>query len=218
MSQTQAVILDLDGLVVNSEPIHQRAFNEYLSRIGVDYQFEEDEYGRVFVGIPVAQNAEYLIDRFHLAVTAAQLLVEREAIYEALIGDPGNLAPMPGLHAFLDELDARGLAVGIASGSPRVQVDTILRGMQIEERFRVIVAGTDVPRTKPAPDVYLRAVEQLGVDKRACIAAEDSATGVASAKAAGLRVIAVPNRYTSRQDLSHADHLVKSLRNVLELL
>lgn len=214
----QAVILDLDGLVVDSEPVHQRAFNEYLKRQGVAYQFEQDEYGRVFVGIPVAQNAEYLITRFHLPVTAAELLFEREALYEALIGDPRNLTLMPGFFRLLDELDARRIPVAIASGSPRGQVDTILRGMEIESRFKVIVAGTDVPLTKPAPDVYLRAVELLGVDKQTTLAFEDSATGITSARAAGLRVVAVPNQYTRRQDLSRADMRVESLMDVIALL
>ena len=216
--QIQAVILDLDGLIVDSEPIHQRAFNSYLARHGVNHQFEEEEYGRVFVGIPVAANAEYLVRRFQLPCTAVELLAEREAIYEALIGDPRNLQPMLGVSRVLDELQARGLKLAIASGSPRGQVEIILRGMEIAARFPVIVAGTDVPKTKPAPDVYVRAVELLGVPKQACIAVEDSATGIAAAKAAGLRVIAVPNRYTRQQKLSQADALVESLEQVLALI
>lgn len=213
--QTQAVLLDLDGLVVDSEPIHQRAFNVYLSRHRIDYQFDEDEYGRVFVGIPVRANADYLVDRFHLPFEPDELLAEREAIYEGLIGDPRNLMPMPGLFKFLDELKVQNIPLGIASGSPRGQVEMILHGMGVASRFRVVVAGDDVLKTKPAPDVYVQAVEKLGVEKSFCVAVEDSATGVASAKTAGLRVIAVPNRYTRWQDLSGADVRVESLEQVL---
>ena len=79
----------------------------------------------------------------------------------------------------------------------------------------MVVAGDDVLNTKPAPDVYVQAVEKLGVEKSFCVAVEDSATGVASAKTAGLRVIAVPNRYTRWQDLSGADVRVESLDQVL---
>jgi HAD superfamily hydrolase (TIGR01509 family) len=216
--ETQAVILDLDGLVVDSEPIHQRAFNVYLAQHGIDYQFEEDEYGRVFVGVPVRANAHYLVERFHLSFGPEELLAEREAIYEGMIKDPRNLTPMPGLYALLDELDLRGIFLGIASGSPRGQVETILQGMGIGARFRVVVAGSDVFKTKPAPDVYESAVEKLGVPKSSCIAVEDSVTGVISAKSAGLRVIAVPNRYTRRQDLSGADFQADNLEQVLPLV
>ncbi|HEX9076404.1 MAG TPA: HAD family phosphatase [Anaerolineae bacterium] len=216
--QTQAVILDLDGLVVDSEPIHHRAFNAYLAQHGIDYQFDEDEYGRIFVGVPVKANAHYLVERFHLSFGPDQLLAEREAIYEGMIGDPRNLVPMPGLYTLLDKLELRGIVLGIASGSPRGQVETILHGMGIASRFRVVVAGSDVFKTKPAPDVYVRAVEKLGISKSSCMAVEDSASGVASAKSAGLRVVAVPNRYTRRQDLSAADLQVDNLEQVLPLV
>lgn len=217
MVQPQAVILDLDGLIVDSEPLHQRAFNIFLTRHGLDYRFDEDEYGRVFVGIPVRENADYLVARFNLPMRAEAVLVEREAIFQALIQDPTNLVAMPGVFDLLDALEARGIALGVASGSPRQQVETMLRGLGLASRFRVVVAGTDVPRPKPAPDVYLRAVQELRVAPARCVAVEDSAAGIAAAKAAGLHVIAVPNRYTRLQDLSGADVRVGSLEEVIRL-
>jgi HAD superfamily hydrolase (TIGR01509 family) len=153
-----------------------------------------------------------------LKCRAADIIAERETIYEALIEDPANLIPMPHMFALLDDLSARGLALGVGSGSPRNQVDTILRGLGIAARFRAVVAGDDVPHTKPAPDVYARATNELGVAPRDCVAVEDSATGIASAKAAGLRAIVVPSRYTTHQDLSHADARVESLGEVMALL
>jgi len=99
-----------------------------------------------------------------------------------------------------------------------IWVDTILRGLGIAERFRAVVGGTDVPCGKPPPDVYLRAAEELGFAPAQCAAIEDSATGVIAAKAAGLRAIVVPNRYTALQDLSRADAQVRSLEQVMGLL
>ena len=216
--KTQAVILDLDGLMIDSELVHQRAFEALLARHGIDHTFTVEEYGRYFVGIPVVENAEWLVEHFDLKGCAADIIAEREKIYEALIEDPANLILMPGLFELLDDLRARGLPLGVASGSPRNQVDMILRGLKIATRFRTVVAGTDVPHTKPAPDVYLRAVEELGVARAHCVAIEDSATGIASATAAGLYTIAVPNRYTAHQDLSRADARAEGLAQVLELL
>jgi HAD superfamily hydrolase (TIGR01509 family) len=215
---TQAVILDLDGLMVDSEPVHQRAFEELLARHGIAYRFDVEEYGRCFVGIPVRENAHYLLSRFNLRGSAEDILHEREEIYKALIADPANLVVMPDIYTLLDELLAREFRLGVASGSPRGQVETILRGMGVTNHFRAIVAGTDVPRTKPAPDVYLRAAQQLGVAPARCVAIEDSATGITAAKAAGMRAIVVPNRYTAHQDLSHADARAESLKRVIELI
>ncbi len=214
----QAVIFDLDGLIVDTEPIHMRAVNALLRQHGIDYQFESEEYGKCFVGIPVVENVHYMQARFHLPGTPPQLIAEREEIYEALISAPSNLVMMPGVTRLVDQAQARGMRAGVASGSPRHQVEIVLRGLGIIDRFSVIVAGNDVPKTKPAPDVYLRAAEKIGVTPAKCVALEDSATGIRAAKAAGMRAIAVPNRFTAHQDLSHADAIVKNLDEVLTLL
>jgi HAD superfamily hydrolase (TIGR01509 family) len=218
MMKTQAVILDLDGLIIDSEPMHQRAYESLLMQHGIDHMFSVEEYGRYFVGIPVIENAEWLVEHFDLKGCAQDIIAEREKIYEALIGDPANLIPMPHVFALLDDLRARGLLLGVASGSPRNQVDTILRGLGIAARFRSVAAGDDVPRTKPAPDVYERATKELRVAPANCVAIEDSATGIESAQAAGLSVIVVPNRYTAHQDLSRADARVESLGEVIALI
>ncbi len=213
---TRAVILDFDGVVADSEPVHLRSFEMFLARYGIQHHFTDDEFARLFVGIPVAGNAEYLIRQFGLALSVPEIVREREQIYRELLKEPGNLAPISGLTALLDAVQARGIALAVASGSPRDQVETVLRGMGLISRFRVIVTASDVPRNKPAPDVYLRAVQLLGLPTTECLAVEDSATGVAAAQAAGLRVIAVPNRFTRHQDLSRADARVENLGQVIQ--
>lgn len=214
----KAVILDLDGLIVDTEPLHQRAVNALLKRHHVDYQFGIEEYGKCFVGIPVVQNVHYLKERFGLRGAPQEIIAERETIYEALIAEPANLIVMPGVVQLLDAMRARQVPLGVASGSPHHQVEIVLRGMNIIDRFQAIVAGDDVPKTKPAPDVYLRAAETIGVAPADATALEDSATGITAAKAAGLRAIAVPNRFTAHQDLSHADARVNNLSEALILL
>ena len=141
---------------------------------------------------------------------------ERKAIYELLLEDPSNLIPMPGVFELLDALGARELSPGIASTSPRNQVDTVLLGLQIVARFRAVVAGDNALPTKPAPDVYLRATEEQGIATARCL--EDNVTGITAAKAAGLYAIAVPNRYTAHQDLTRADARVENLGEVVTLM
>ncbi len=214
----RAVVFDLDGLLVDSEPIHQQAFNMFLERHQVSHRFEEEEYGRVFVGVPVSENMRWIQAEFGIEGEPDAMLAEREAIYEELISDQRNLVAMPGVTEVLDRLDQMGIVLGVATGSPRRQAETILRGMGIGERFRTMVSGTDVLVSKPAPDVYLRAMENLGLTSSECVAVEDSAAGVDAAKNAGLRVIAVPNRFTRNQDLSRADARAENLIQVLTLI
>lgn len=218
MIQTQAVIFDLDGLMVDSEPLHQRAFSMFLARQGIQHEFTVEEYGKFFVGIPVIDNTRWLIEQFRLNMSSNEVLEQREAIYEELISNPANLTPMTGVHEVIGKLRERGLPLAVASGSPRNQVEIVLRGLGVASHFRVVIAGTDVPRSKPAPDVYLRASEFIGIAPAQCVALEDSATGVTAAKSAGMRAIAVPNAYTAHQDLSHADARVANLHQAFELL
>lgn len=215
---TLAVIFDLDGSLVDTEPLHRRVFNTTLARHGVDYEIPDEEFGRAFVGISQRENSEYLIARFGIRASVEELAREHTAEYERIVADPRNLTMMPGARALLDALQTRAMPLAIASGSPRSQVETILRGLTIASLFRAIVTGSDVARGKPAPDAYRRACEQLRVDAARCVAIEDSASGAAAAKAAGLRVIIVPNRYTQHQDLTRADVRVKNLARVLDLI
>jgi len=135
-----------------------------------------------------------------------------------VISDARNIALMPGARELLDVLHTRGLRLGIASSSPRVQVEAILRGKGLAPLFHSIVTGSDVTQLKPAPEIYVRACKLLQTDASRCVALEDSASGAQAARAAGVRVIVVPNRYTQHQDLSHADARVENLAQVLELI
>jgi HAD superfamily hydrolase (TIGR01509 family) len=193
-------------------------FNTILARYGVTYEISDEEFGRAFVGISQRENWEYLRARFALPASVEALTNEHTHTYEQLIRDARNIVLMPGARVLLDTLRARDVRLGIASSSPRVQVETILHGLGLAPLFHSIVTGSDVTNLKPAPDIYARACELLRADAARCLALEDSASGAQAAKAAGLRVIVVPNRYTQHQDLSLADARVENLARVLELI
>lgn len=215
--QTRAVIFDLDGLMVDTESLYHRAFNQVLANYGIPYQIKEEEYSRLFVGVSGSAR-RWLNARSKTSQEKTdEILADIDVAYKTLIENPANLIPMPGLFTLLDQLRAREIPLGVASNSSREDVETVLRGLEIISRFRVIVTGSDIARPKPAPDIYLCAIERLRVAPANCLALEDSASGIASAKAAGLRVIVVPNRFTSRQDLSQADARAEHLEQAIEL-
>ncbi|MBI3914755.1 MAG: HAD family phosphatase [Chloroflexi bacterium] len=218
LNGAQAVIFDLDGLIVDSEPLHQESFNILLARHGIAYRIAEEEYGRVFVGVPVRENCEWLIANLGLKISAEQAIVEREAAFLELISNPRNLVVMPGAREIIERLREKDIPLALATGASRAEAETMLRGIGMTGHFRAVVTGSDVARGKPAPDIYLRALERMGFAGENCLALEDSASGIAAAKSAGLRVIAVPNRYTRHQDLSGADEKVESLEEMINLM
>ncbi len=218
MTAIQHIIFDLDGLIVDTEPLHQRAINTLLQLVGADYQFSLQEYGQVLTGRAVFENAEYLRERFALPQTAAQLTEAHRALFTVLIADASNLEPMPGLAPLLDALAASGLRLAIASSTRPEQVQLILRGLNLHEHFDAVVGNDGSLKPKPAPDVYLLALQQLGAKAETTLALEDSGSGVRAAQTAGLFVIAVPNAFTRNQDLSAANLIMENLDQVREFL
>lgn len=212
------VVFDLDGTIVDTEPLQQLAFNQLLEKNGIDYCLSEEEYGRVFVGVSVKENAMWLVQRCGLTLTPGEIHAEHNALYARLISDPKNLSAMPGLMMLLAHLRSRNIVRAVATGSPRDHAEVVLRGLGIESHFRAVVTGSEISKPKPDPEIYLRALAALNVAAENVIALEDSASGITAAKGAGLFAIAVPNRYTAQQDLSRADARVENLGQIVEMI
>ncbi len=213
-SMPDAVLFDLDGLLIDTETCDFVAWEELYAHHGQTLTLDEYCHNAGLYGC-----WDRLYDDLAMvaAVNAADLHAWRAPRFEALVRK--EMAPRPSLAALLDRLDRHGTAMGVASSSDRDWVARLLNGMEIRERFRTVVTGDDVRKRKPAPDIYLLATAQVGAAPERTVALEDSAHGIAAARSAGLRVIAVPNRVTARQDLSHAHLRVGGLEEVtMELL
>ncbi len=218
MTQFKNIIFDLDGLIVDTEPLHQRAFNSALQLAGAAYQFQNDEYGKIFTGRSVLENAEYVRERFALPQTAQQLANAHHALFTLLVADAENLEPMPGVLELLAWLTREQYRIGIASSSHPEQVQLIVRGLNLHMHFATILGNDGSLKPKPAPDVYLLALDKLNANPNETLALEDSGSGVRAAHAARLFVIAVPNEYTQQQDFTKADRVMNDLRQVQQFL
>jgi beta-phosphoglucomutase len=218
MPHFKNVIFDMDGLLVDTEPLHQRALNAFMQMAGMEHQFDRDEYGKIFTGRPVIENAEYMRERFSLVHTADEISQAHRTIFSELIADARNLLPMEGLQELLEWLDANNFQTAVASSSRPEHVELIVRNLGLLDSFRVLVGNDGTLKPKPAPDVYLLALEKLGAKPPETLALEDSISGVHAAHAAGLFVIAVPNEFTLHQDFSDADLVMQDLLQVKAFL
>jgi len=122
--------------------------------------------------------------------------------------------PIDGISELLEELKRRGIPVGIASSSAKDFILAVLAKFGIASYFSCVVSGEEVDQGKPAPDVYLEAARQLGADPSRCVVLEDSRNGIIAAKAAGMACIGYVNENSGNQDLSAADRIVRSVREV----
>jgi HAD superfamily hydrolase (TIGR01509 family) len=183
----QAVLLDLDGTLVDTEGIWWAAEAEVFADLG---HVLDEVHRSVVVGGPMSRSVGHLIAVTGTVVPPAELMVSINDRFERLIewGAP----VMPGARRLLTELAAYAIPAALVSASHRRTIDVMLRSLG-PEYFAFTLAGDEVTRTKPHPEPYLTAAARLGADPAACVVIEDTPTGVASAEAAGCRVIAVPS-------------------------
>ena len=216
----EAVIFDVDGLIVDSEALYCETFSETLGDYGASMSREDYT---VCVGHPVEENCVYAVNKYNVDTTPEvfnKIWMDR---FEEAISDPERVVLMPGFMGLLDDLRKGSLKLGIASSTKRLRMEKTLRngllsrleGVEsLDEIFGAILSGSDVKQVKPDPEIYLLAARGLGADPAKCVVFEDSEAGVRAAKAAGMMAIAVPNFFTSHQDHSMADEVVGSLEEV----
>ncbi|SOD61512.1 haloacid dehalogenase superfamily, subfamily IA, variant 3 with third motif having DD or ED [Streptomyces zhaozhouensis] len=182
-----AVLLDMDGTLVDTEGFWWDAEVEVFGALG---HVLDEEHRAVVVGGPMTRSAGYLIE-----VTGADITLDevRDLLNTAFLRRlDGGVPLMPGARRLLTELAAHRVPTALVSASHREVIDRTLRSLGAEF-FGTTVAGDELARTKPHPDPYVTAALRLGAEPARCVAVEDTATGVASAEAAGCRVLAVPS-------------------------
>lgn len=206
-----AAIFDVDGVLVDSEPLHAVVVREILSHEG--HRLTDGEYAEL-IGRDQPSAWEWLRSRFGLRSPVATYAAEYEsALVERLTASVSE--PLPCARELLERLRDDGVALAAASSSPRAVVAATLRGLGLLDTFRVVVAGNEVRRGKPDPEIFLTAARLLMVEPRSCVVIEDSVHGIGSGRAAGMRVIGVRTRYTGAAELP-ADLVVGSLCELLE--
>ncbi|WP_228430935.1 HAD family hydrolase [Baekduia soli] len=203
-----AIVFDNDGLLLDTEEAWTRAETTLFARHGGTFTAE---HKRDLIGSSHTVAAGRIEAMLGLPGRGLELMDELAALVleEAL----HDIEPRPGAIDLVHALRDAGIPYAVASNSPRAFVDRVLRTAGVDALFAVTVAGDEVQHPKPAPDIYLEACRRLGADPAACVGLEDSPTGAASARAAGLTVIGVP--YLPDMAIPDADVLATSLADAV---
>ncbi|MFO7530996.1 MAG: HAD family phosphatase [Candidatus Limnocylindrales bacterium] len=199
----EAVIFDMDGLLVDSEPVWDRARRSMADEAGRPWTADDH---KAVMGVSTQEWAEYMIARLALTLTPQEVI---DRIIERMV--EMYRAGIPWLPGALDAVDlaARHFRTALASGSHPTLVEAVTADAAIQGKFQVIVSADEVGAGKPAPDVYLVAAERLGVEPASCVCLEDSANGILAGVRAGMQVIAVPDpRFPPAQAALDRAHLV----------
>jgi len=209
----RGVVLDLDGVIADSEPLHSRAWVEVLGQLGVSAEALGEERIRSWTGVPDVHMVDGLVRDFRLPLSSPQLLDLKRQAFRRLI--PEAVKAFPGVTEQLLGWD--GIPLALATATRRREAELMLATLGLERVFRSVVAGDDVERPKPAPDCYLRAAEGLGLKPAECAAVEDAPHGIQAARAAGLYAVAVSTSLPA-EALSEAQKVFPETRQALTWL
>ncbi len=212
--KVEAVIFDLDGVIVQSERLSWRIWQEYLQNLGKE--LSEEDYRQM---IGTHNGAEFIKDRLNLPDSAEE--IAREHLDRALLAIEDGVDVTDGIEPLLSDLASRSLPLAVASNSIRPYVPRTLEIAGLAGYFRAVVTRDEVPEGKPSPDVYLEAAARLGTPPERCMAVEDSPAGLQAALAAGMLSIAVPNQDLRQYSFDGAHNRFDSitdLHNSLESL
>ena len=202
-------VFDMDGVIVDNRKYHVLAWKAFARNHGVSFDlehFKSNLFGRV--------NREIFMGLYGHALPESEVVAwaeEKEALYRSLY--KGRVGPARGLVTLLEDLNAHGFAAAVATAAPRVNLDFVLDEAGLRPYFRTLVDISQVERGKPAPDLYLKAAEHLGVSPSRCVAFEDSYPGLESALAAGMKVVGVATTH-SRRELGRARLVVRDFQGL----
>jgi len=219
LPRPEAVLFDFDGILVDSEPMHHRAFTEVLDPLGMGFPWQE--YVEIYMGFDDRDAFREAFRAKGIDLDDANLAKLVAAKSEAFLrGLRDGVTAYPGAVSLIEFLHAAGRPLALCSGALRSDIDPILAQLGVARRFDVVVSADDVRRSKPDPESYALAFARLTeryatlltVPGRS-IAVEDTAAGIRSAKGAGLRVLAVTNSYGAGE-LAEADWIVESLESL----
>lgn len=204
-----ALISDMDGTLVDSEPLHAKAYQQVMSQwFGIRVRLAEFHQ---FTGATDAMIVAHLVEKHKLGMPPSVLLMLKEARLKELMD---VAKPLPGVVSTLARARKLRLKRAVASSATLGCIENVLKVLDLRQHFSVIASGEEVPLSKPAPDVFLLAATRLGVDPRDCIVLEDSHNGSRGADAAGMLCVGIRCKSARREDLSAAHLVLNSLEEL----
>ena len=201
--ETKAVIFDLDGTLLDNNSYHLKSWLEYLKNIGRD--ISEEEYNANINGRTNTDVIKYIYQREMPDEEILKYTLEKEAMYRELYKP--FVKPITGLINFLEVLQQKKIPMAIATSGIQPNIDFMFEEVPIRQYFKEVVNSSHITKGKPDPEIYLKTASLLNIPPKNCLVFEDAVVGIKSAKAAGMKVIAVATTQT-KEELSIADMII----------
>ena len=207
----QAFIFDMDGVIIDSEPVHSRVKMDTFRHFGLD--FDEARLKDYMGGTSGLIFRDVVAESGRTDITPEMLTDYKHEHYLEVLKS-GGIGPVAGTRELIRALHEAGVPLGLATSSHPPVMNTILDNFDIRKYFTSVISGGELPESKPNPAIYLISAERLGAEPERCCVLEDTANGILAAKRAGMYCIAFHNPNSGEQDLSLADRVVESIEEI----
>lgn len=208
MRTIKTAIFDMDGVIIDSEPIYYNLCVAYFDRQNL--KMCRDDYD-AYVGTTSTYMWEAFRNKFSLPHTLAQLVSDSKTGFVSYINTHcEDVKPVDGIQDFIEDLKKRGFKLAVASSSHIDAINAVVKTLKFENFFDVLVSGENIRKSKPDPSIFLYTANELGVNPRDCFVIEDSRNGTIAAKKAGMKCLGYKNPSSGNQDLSMADVVIDS--------
>lgn len=206
----QAVIFDMDGVLIDSEPIHYATDKILLKELNISVP---DNYLDKFVGTTNPFMWSQILNEFKINKDLQEILDKQLALKIKTL-EEGNYQPISGITELLISINKNNTTMAVASSSSILFIEAVLTKLKIDKYFKFYISGEEIKKSKPEPDIFLKTAEMLQINPKECIVIEDSKNGVIAAKRAGMKCIGYINPNSGNQDLSEATIVINDF-NVL---
>lgn len=206
----KAIIFDMDGVLIDSEPVHLEANRRLMEKLGLEF---DREYYMQFIG----STTDYMWDKmkkdYNISLTPDELMTISDDFVKEINGESGYPV-MEGASELIHKLHKSGLKLAVASSSGMKRIISSIEKLKVSEEIDCVVSGQELRKPKPAPDIFLRAAEKLNVLPEECIVIEDSVNGMKAAKNAGMICVMYENKSLGSWDSSYADYILQSFNDI----
>lgn len=208
----KAVIFDMDGVLIDSEPEHLRIHQEMVEWLGIEPSSVDHSK---YIGATTSYKWSDIKSKYDLDYSVQELVdINRNNYFEYITSKDTVVEPISGVDKLVKNIHNDGVKLAVASSSPINVIETVVKSIGLEKYFDVLVSGDYVKRSKPNPDIFLYAAEKLEINPENCLVVEDSHNGSIAAKRAEMKCVGYKNINSENQDISSADLIVDSFNKV----
>lgn len=208
----KAVLFDMDGVIVDTEPLHKQAYFLMFAKVGINVS--QEQYN-AYTGQSTIEICKDLVNTFNLSIAPIELVAYKRAFFKELFfSDDNDLQLLDGVLNLIKNYYANGVTLVLASSASMVTINNVFNKFDLNQYFKGKISGADLKASKPHPEIFIKAAEIAGFDKKECLVIEDSTNGIRAAYDGGIYCVAYKSEHSKEQDYSLAQKVISNYSEI----